>query len=402
MQGEAQDRESLAGESAAQALKRSALAQSQQYNLHYGPLDLQVGAALRFGYTDNVYYSATNVVHDFLVIPEVTLGGFVQVSELNTLRFSVGLGYEYYFDNTQLNTDAPMVNPDSDLVFNLFVGNFHIRLRERFTYQQTLFFNTTPSGQDLLFNLNNVGVFTRWDNLVGFNADWDLDKVIVSAGYNHEDFVSSTAEFEYLNRASEWLTASVAYLLGDQVQTGVESQGSWHSYTSQVTLNDHWQVRAGPFVDLKLPEGLSLRVGGGYDTAQYQPVAASSDFETYYAYGRVTQETRFFTHSLSAGHEDLLGDNANNLETTYVRYSIASPVVAHVELGANASVHFDKEFGGTYAENFTYYLVGFTAAYQFHKNWRTDLSYEFLLNNSNLPDRSYNRSRVTVGVAYTF
>ena len=93
---EAQDRESLAGEKAAQALKASGLAQAQQYNIHYGPLDLQIGGTLRFGYTDNAFYSQTNRQSDFIINPEVDVGGFVQVSELNTLRFSLGVGYEYY------------------------------------------------------------------------------------------------------------------------------------------------------------------------------------------------------------------------------------------------------------------------------------------------------------------
>ena len=68
----------------------------------------------------------------------------------------------------------------------------------------------------------------------------------------------------------------------------------------------------------------------------------------------------------------------------------------------NGSVHFDKEFGGPYLENFTYYVVGFRAGYQFHKYWRADLSYQFMLKNSDLPDRGFYRNRVILGVTFTF
>jgi len=370
--------------------------------MHYGPVGFQVGGGLRFGYTDNVFYSQTNRMHDFLINPEASLAGFMQVSELNTLRLSLGLGYEYYVKNTVLNGNAPLVNPDSDLVFHLFVGDFHIRFQEKFSYQETLFINTTRSGQDLLFNFNNVGTFSRWDNRAGFNADWDLNKVILSVGYDHENFVSDTASFDYLSRASEWFTASAAFLLGDQAKIGLESQASLHNYETESVLNDHWRGGGGPFVDVKLPEKISLRAGGGYDTAQYDSAGASSEFKTYYAYGRVSQETRLFTHSLSGGRESTLGDNANNLENTYVRYSISSPVVEHVELGVHGSVHFAKEFGGAFRENYTYYVAGLRAGYQFHKHWRTDLGYEFLLKNSELPFRDYYRNRVTMGVTFTF
>jgi hypothetical protein len=402
MSGEAQDRTSVAGESAAQALKTAAQAEAEQYNLHLGPVGYQVGAALRLGYTDNAFYSDTNRLNDFVINPEVTLAAFAQVSEINTVRISVGLGYEYYTKNSVLNADAPMINPDSELAFNLFVGDFHFRFHERFQYLQTLFINTSPSGQDILFNFNNVGIFTRWDNMAGVDLDWDLDRVIVSASYNHENFESSTESFKYLNRASEWFTASAAYLIGDNARVGVESAAGVHDYDTEVTLNDHWQVRAGPFVDLKLQEKINFRAGGGYDTAQYDSAGENSNFETYYAYGQISQTTRYFTHSLSAGRETLLGDNANNVLTTYVRYSISSPMIRNVDIGISGSVHFDKEYGGAFTENYTYYVAGLRVGYQIHKYWRTNLGYEFLLKESDLPGRDYYRNRVILGVSFAF
>jgi hypothetical protein len=301
-----------------------------------------------------------------------------------------------------LNGDAPLVNPDSELVFNLFVGDFRFRFHEKFSYQQTLFINTTPSGQDLLFNFNNVGTFTRWDNQAGVDGDWDLDRLILSVGYNHENFESSTAGFEYLNRASEWFTASASFLLGDQAKVGVESQAGLHNYDSEAVLNDHWQARVGPFVDFKLLEGIAFRGGGGYDTAQYDTAGEGSNYKTYYAYGRITQQTRLFTHSIDGGRETLLGENANNLEDTYARYSISSPVVAHMDLSAYGAVHFDTEYGGAFREEFTYYVGGCSVGYQIHKYWRTEAGYEYLSKSSDLPLRSFHRNRVTLGLRFTF
>lgn len=402
MPADAQTQESLTGEAAAQALKQSTLREVQQYNLRYGPVSFRTGGSLRVGYTDNAFYSDLNRKDDIVIMPEADLTAFMQVSELNTLRLAVGVGYEYYVKNSELNPGAPLVNPDSELAFNLFIGDVHIRFHDKFSYQQTLFINTTAGGQALLFNFNNVGVFSRWDNLAGFNVDWDLSKILLSVGYNHENFASTTAGFEYLNRASELFSASAAFRVGDQAKLGLESQAGLHNYDSETVLNDHWQVRAGPFLEFKLPEAISFRAGGGYDTARYDVTDGGNNFSTYYAYGRVSQETRLFTHSLSAGHEHLLGQNANNLENTYVGYSISTPVFEHVDLGANASVHWDKEFGGAFRETFTYYLVGLHASYQFHKYWQAELGYEFLLKESDLPLRDFYRNRVSLGVTFTF
>ena len=400
--GKAQPRESLAGEAAAKALKESLEAEQQQYNLRYGPVNLQTGAKLTFGYTDNVFYSDKNRRDDLLINPEVQLAALCQVSELNKLRLSLGIGYEYYVKNSGLNGDAPLINPESELVFLIFAGDFRIKLHEKFLYQESLFFNSIPGSHDLFFNFNDVGRFGRWDNLAGFNVDWDLDKLILSASFDHEDFVSTTARFDYLDRSSEWLTASGTFLIGDKAKTGVEAQASLHDYGKESVLSDNWRARVGPFVEVKPQEKISLRAGVGYDTAQYEATAEDSDFDTYYAYGSVSQETRLFTHSLTAGREHSLGDNANNLRTTYVRYSISSPVVNHVELGANASVNFAEEFGGAFKEDFTYYVAGFRAGYQFHKYWHADLGYEFLLKNSDLSLRDFYRDRVTCTVGFRF
>ena len=398
----AQNRESLAGEKAARALQESAQDEAGRYNIHYGPLGFQIGAGVRFGYTDNLFYSETNRVSDFLINPEVNLGAFLQVSELNTLKLSLRMGYEYYLKNTALNGNAPLVNPDTELDFNVFAGDFHIRLHERFSYQESLFNNTSASGQNLLFNFNNVGTFSRINNVAGVNVDWDLNKLILSVGYDHENFDSLTESFKYLNRVSELFTASASLLIGDHAKIGLESKGGLHDFKTETTLNDHWQARFGPFVDVNLMEKVNLRAGGGYDLARYDAAGAGSDYSTYYAYGRVSQETRLFTHSLSVGRENLLGGNANNLEDTYVRYSITSPAIQHWDVGANAAYHSDREYGAAFSEDFTYYVVGVKAGYQIHKNWRTEVGYEYVLKNSELALRNYDRNRVTFSLAFTF
>lgn len=398
--GYAQRQDSLAGQGAAQALKRSI--EAEEYNLHCGPVRLKTGASVGVSYTDNVFYSHDRK-EDVLVNPEITLAALWPITDLNNLRLSLGLAYEWYLENRELNGDAPLVNPGSELVFNLFVGDFRIRLHDRFSYQESLFFNSISGETVRFYNFNDVGTFSRLDNHAGFHVDWDLNKVVLSIGYNHENFISTTSTFEYLDRASEWLTASAGFALGDKAQTGLEAQAGLHNYEQETILNDNWRARGGPFVEVNPQEKISLRAGAGFDTARYDDIAPSnSDYESYYAYARIRQETRFFSHLLTAGREHLLGDNANNLRTTYVRYSISSPVITHVDLGADLSVNFAEEFGGTFEEEFTYYGAGFRIGSQFHKFWRADLGYEFRLKESNLASRDFHRNRVTLAATYSF
>ena len=399
--GQAQTRESLAGEAAAQALKKSIM--GEEYELSAGPVRFGTEAGLRLGYTDNVFFSDENRESDFLVNPKVALNALWPITDLNTLNLSLGLGYEWHLNHPDLSSDALLVNPGSELVFNVFVGDFRIRLSERFSYEESLFYNSSPGATDRFYNFSDVGKFSRWRNLAGLEVVWDLNKFIFSAGYDHENFVSETAEFDYLDRVSEWFTASAAFRLGDNVQVGLEGQASFHDYQRETSLNDNWRARVGPFIELTSEEKISLRAGGGFDTAQFDADAAgNNDFDQYYAYGRIMQETRLFTHALTAGREHQLGDNANNLRLTYVRYSISSPILRDVDLGANLGVNFAEEFGGTYKEEFTYYRAGVGIGYQLDKYWRTGLGYDFFVKNSDLPDRGVHLNRLTWELAFNF
>lgn len=396
----AQTRESLAGESAAEKLKRSVLEES--YNVRLGPVRFRTGARLGVSYTDNVFYS-NHTEDDLLVNPEVDLDALWPVTEFNQLKLSLGLSYEWYANHDALNADAPLVNPGSELDFNMFVGDVRLRFHERFSYQESLFYNNLTGDNIRFYNFNDVGTFARFDNDVGVAAIWDLDKVVLNLGYHHENFISTTSSFEYLDRASEWFSASADYRLGDHVKTGGEGWVDLHDYEDETILDDNWRMRLGPFVEAALMEKLTLRAGAGYDSARYSGDAReSSDFDTWYGYVKVRQETRRFSHALTVGRENRLGENANNLRTDYARYSINSPVFAHTDLEANVSVNFAEEFGGAFDEDFTYYVMGFRVEYHLNDYWSAELGYEFLAKDSNLPLRDIDRNRVTLATGFTF
>lgn len=394
-------RGSLTGERALEELRRSLT--NEDYNIHYGALRFQTEARAGAAYTDNVFLSGVNRRHDFILNPAVNLAALLPVGRLNELKFSVGLSYNWFAENHSLNSDAPLVSPDSELVFNLFVGDFRIKLHEKFSYQQTLVFNEQTADQSHIYNFTDVGRFDRLDNFIGATVDWDLNKVILSVGYDHENFISTTDEFKYLNRVSEWFTSSANYLLGDKTKAGLEGQVGLHNFDRETIMNDSWRARVGPFAEVRLPKGMILRAGGGYDMARFDSTSAPGNaYDNWYAYGKISQELRWLTHSLAAGRETLLGDNANNLRTTYVRYSVTSDVLKDIDLEGHASANISKEFGGDFEEDFVYYLAGFHVGYRFHKYWSAGVAYELFLKDSETVDRSLHRNLVNLDVTFRF
>ena len=304
--------------------------------------------------------------------------------------------------NDSLNSDAPLISPGSELQFNVFVGDFRIRLHDKVSYEQTLTFNQQVGDQPRVYNFTDVGRFDRFNNFAGVGVDWDLNKVIVSVSYDHENFISTTDRFKYLDRASEWFTADLNYLLGDRTKAGIEGRLSLNNFKEETVLNDNWRARVGPFIEVRLPAAMILRTGGGYDMARFDAAATGSDYDNWYAYCKLSQEFKWFTHSLGAGHETLPGDNANNLRTTYVRYQISSDAIKNLELDAYFSVNFSKEFGGPYFETFRHYLTGARVGYLFHKYFKAGVAYDLFLKNSDTPDLSFYENRVTVDMTFQF
>ena len=69
---------------------------------------------------------------------------------------------------------------------------------------------------------------------------------------------------------------------------------------------------------------------------------------------------------------------------------------------AHFSANFSKEYGGEFQENFVHYIAGFHVGYQFHKYLAAGLGYELFLKDSETPDRSFHRDRVSLDVTFRF
>src|SRR3982750_3112522 len=89
-------RPSLAGEEASEARQEDV--SRIPYNLLLGPMRFRVGATVGVEYNDNINYAEVNEEDDFIITPNLTLDMIWPVTQLNTLRFDIGIGYSFYVD----------------------------------------------------------------------------------------------------------------------------------------------------------------------------------------------------------------------------------------------------------------------------------------------------------------
>lgn len=110
--------------------------QDTKYNLAVGPVRVNVAAGVGLEYNDNVNLSDHDRQSDFIFRPSLDIDSVWQLTEMNTLRFSIGLSYAKYFQHTEYDTRGVLFSPNSELAVTMLVGQVDITLRDRFSYQE--------------------------------------------------------------------------------------------------------------------------------------------------------------------------------------------------------------------------------------------------------------------------
>src|SRR3954451_1900087 len=234
-------RPSLAGQEASEARQEDV--SRIPYNLLLGPMRFRVGATVGVEYNDNINYAEVNEEDDFIITPNLTLDMIWPVTQLNTLRFDIGIGYSFYVDHSDANTDTILIAPKSQLAFDIFVGDFRINLHDRFQLQQD------PIQVGALSNVRDYG---RFENTAGLSVLWDLNKLLLQVGYDHYNYISTTNQFDYLDHSSEIVYGSAAYIVNPTITVGLEGNAVFTNYdqgTSNGSLNDNEEYSVGGFIE---------------------------------------------------------------------------------------------------------------------------------------------------------
>src|SRR6266404_8966221 len=83
------------------------------YNLLLGPVRFRVGATVGAEYNDNINYAEIHTQDDFIITPSLSLDAIWPITRLNTLRLDLGIGYSFYLDHSNDNTNAILIAPKS-------------------------------------------------------------------------------------------------------------------------------------------------------------------------------------------------------------------------------------------------------------------------------------------------
>ena len=425
-------RPSLAGQEASDAREQDV--SRIPYNLLLGPVRFRVGATVGVEYNDNINYAddgtavipnptgpgfitiRSNSQDDVIVTPNLTLDAIWPVTQLNTLRLDLGIGYAFYLDHSKNDTDYILVAPKSQIAFDIFVSDFRINIHDRMLLQQD------PIQEGALSNVVNYG---RFENTAGLSVLWDLNKLLLQVGYDHYNFVSTTNRFDYLNRNSEIVQGSAAFIVNPTITVGAEGNAVFTRYDQSI-LNDNKDYSVGGFVEIALTNNLKVRAAGGFQWIDFDhnfvtfafgpfafPVPDHKDLQDYYVNGLISHRINAqLSQTVSAGHENQLGINSNYITLNYVRHTLTWNLIRNTLLSTEFFFEDAEESGG-FAGVFSpvplgtgehFHRIGgaITLGYQLTPHVTLGVRYQGTSKDSNLLLRDYNQNRISVDGTYSF
>ncbi len=393
-------RPSLAGEAAAEARRQDV--DRIPYNLLLGPIRFRVSATVGVEYNDNITYADVMTQDDVIIRPNLTLDAIWPLTQLNTLRLDLGIGYNFYLDHSENNTNAVLIAPNSQIAFDIFVGDFRINIHDRMSLQQD------PIAEPALSNVADYG---RFENTAGVSVLWDLNKALVDFGYDHYNFVSTTNQFDYLDRNAEIVFGSIDFLLTPTIGIGPEATAVFTNYNQNV-LNDNNDYSVGGFLEAQITNNLRVRVAGGYQWIDFD--GNTVDFFGLMAPDRKTLSDYYanilighrinaaIRQSFSAGHENQLGVNSNYITLNYVRHTLTLNVIRGTLLSTEFFFEDADESGGFINEHFQRLGGAVALGYQLTPHITLGVRYQYTTKDSDVALRDYNQNRVSVDGTYSF
>lgn len=389
-------RASLAGDVAA-ANRKEARNTEGYYNLMWGPVALRCGAGLAEEYNDNVRNTA-RAQSDLITRPTLNTQINWPVTEWNTLNLALDAGYSLYALHSELN--QVFFNPGSGLSFDVYVGDWVVNLHDRVAVTENSYENpTTYGGQNNTFLQNDAGV----------SGLWDLNKIVVSVGFDHENYVGLGSMLGQPDSAAENFFLQAGVRPRPEILVGLESGLGLVRYdqsggTNTMNVSDALQWNGGAFTSVQLSEHFSARLDGGYTVYSPDTVRTNMSGEmtaVYFQFSVSHQVDEHISYSLSAGRSVDFAYNGQVYDRLFVRLNPSWNIVQKWSISTPVWWEQGTEVG-LGSLTYSQYGAGFTVGRPLTQKLSAQFRYQWIMETANQAVMSYTANIVGLNLTYQF
>lgn len=394
------------------------LEEADRYNFAIGNFRFGMAVGVGIEWNDNIRLSQNNRESDFIFRPILNLEANWKMSDLNTLRFNVGVSYAKYFDHSDLDTDGVLISPTSELAFSFYVSNVKFTLRDRLSYQEDSY--DVPQFQ-------GGPVYGRWENQAGIEMDAQLSQTFdISVGYDHYNLWTQGNDFELQDRVIDTVFVTPGYQLSPGVKIGVNASMSWFDFDASERA-DGTNLLVGPYIEWQITEYTNLYLEGGYQMMNFdggsdfandaidqlnlssedadsvrQILRDDEDSGNFYIKFEINNRPNdVFRHRLSYSHTAELGFSSDFYELDHVEYNADWKPIAHTEIGPSLFYeHYTSS--GRLSEEADRIGAALGVRYHFSNSLTLGLDYRFIWKDSNLEGADYYQNVIFASLYYKF
>jgi len=374
----------------------------QPYTFKVDDFSLLASSLFSLELNDNINASRSEPLADAIVAPGIGIAARYPITPRNLLTLDVTLAYRKYL--RQDNYSTWTVNSVSGLGFDIWWGDFWFNVHDRPQYSQYTFPDASVA---------ETGKTSTFDNDIGIGAQWNLNDLVLNLGYDHLNTTALYSEGDYLNRATEVVSARGALRVHPRFTVGTEATVSFTRY-DQILLNDYQTYSLGLFGDWQPHSALRLQPRVGYTLYQFDqtsPSLGATDTSTWYLDLTGTHQiTDALSVYLSSGHELRVGLQSELIEDWYARPGAIWALQRKVTVRGSASYEQGNQTFvgqtvgalGNFNERYDWLGTDLGVDYRPVENLTVSLDYRLGLRGSNLDDRNYAQNSVILALLYRF
>lgn len=399
-------RMSMAGEAAAEAQRR-ADSTLGYYNLKLGPTAWNFASGLGIQYNSNVNNTEGNPEGDMIFSPQINTRMHWPVSEMNSINLVLGAGYSAYINNQQL--DRLFLTPGTGLSFDAYAGDFRINLHDRVTMSQNSYQDATVTG---------TGNYSQLQNALGTTVLWDLNKVIINFGYDHQNYVTFPSNTGQPNGVFEVASLSAGYMIKPQMLAGLEVGGNLINYpannntanintTYNGTYGNARQWNVGGFYNTQVSDYIRFTGHAGYTVYTPQSsseTAVSGDFTgMYFSLDLNHRINQYVNYNLSIGRMVNAAFYGGPTEQYYARLGAIWQILEKISLSTTLSYEQGTQFSGS-MQPYSRYGFGVGVGRSITKKLTASLDTQFYIrqSDSDASNQNYNLYTITLNLNYQF
>lgn len=371
-------------------------ATEDKYNLSVGPVRLNVAAGVGVEFNDNIQLSNKDRLSDIILRPSVSLEATWRITDLNTLRLSIGASYAKYFSHSQYDSRSMLLTPNSALAFSIKINDSLLTFRDQFSYQEDPF--------DLPL-LSNVGNYRRFENRAGVQYDWPLNpNFSLTLGYVHYNLWTFDKQFSSLDRSIDTLFIRPTLAIAPTISVGLDTSINYINYSDSLE-NDGLSYLIAPFIEWAITPYTHLTAEVGYqkyDFSNSGTLFDSPGSNTLFYKGDVTNLlTPAFRHHLSFSRSTELGFQSDVYELYHLEYGADWAIMRNLSLQPTLFYeHYTTS--GDIGEKADRYGTAVGLRYILTPSVTAGFDYRYLRKKSNFPDADYTQNLVLLSLFYNF